>query len=207
LLSAAREKQVELDPGATLVLYTDGLVERRGDRLATRQQELHDAAAAAPADPELLSQALIERMVGAEPPADDVAVLSLQRAVTADQRLSLRVAARPEELAAIRRLLRGWLADAGADVRAIEAVLLASGEACTNAIEHAYGPGDQTFELEGARDGDDVVLVIRDSGRWRAPRGQNRGRGLGLMETFMDEVEVTPSDTGTAVRMRRRITG
>ena len=92
------------------------------------------------------------------------------------------------------------------DSRAIEAVLLASGEACTNAIEHAYGPGDQTFELEGAREGDDVVLIIRDSGRWRPPRGQNRGRGLGLMETFMDEVEVSPTETGTAVRMRRRIT-
>jgi anti-sigma regulatory factor (Ser/Thr protein kinase) len=150
---------------------------------------------------------LIEAMLGDEPPADDVAILTIQRALTADEELNLRVAARPEELAAVRRLLRGWLTDAGADRRAIEAVLLASGEACTNAIEHAYGPGEQTFELEGARDGDDIVLVIRDSGRWRPPRGQNRGRGLGLMETFMDEVEVTPTDKGTAVRMRRRITG
>jgi anti-sigma regulatory factor (Ser/Thr protein kinase) len=117
------------------------------------------------------------------------------------------VAARPEELATIRRLLRGWLVDAGADRRAIEAVLLASGEACTNAIEHAYGPGDRTFELRGHREGDDVVLVIRDEGRWRPPRGQNRGRGLGLMETFMDEVVVEPADSGTEIRMRRRIIG
>jgi anti-sigma regulatory factor (Ser/Thr protein kinase) len=145
-------------------------------------------------------------LIGDEAPAEDVAILTVQRAATADERLNLRIAARPEELAAIRRLLRGWLIDAGADRRSIEAVLLASGEACTNAIEHAYGPGEQTFELEGARDGDDIVLEIRDSGQWRAPRGQNRGRGLGLMETFMDEVEVTPSETGTAVRMRRRIT-
>ena len=134
-----------------------------------------------------------------------MAVLTVQHTVTANETLSLKVAARPEELAAIRRLLRGWLIDSGADVRAIEAVLLASGEACTNAIEHAYGPGERTFELEGVREGDDIVLVIRDHGRWRPPRGQNRGRGLGLMETFMDEVEVTPSETGTAVRMRRRI--
>jgi GAF domain-containing protein/anti-sigma regulatory factor (Ser/Thr protein kinase) len=206
LLQAAEDTRVELEPGSTLVLYTDGLIERRGQRLATRQRELRAAAAAATADPDLLCDALIERMIGDEPPADDVAILTLQRALTANEELRLRVAARPEELAAVRRLLRGWLADAGADRRAIEAVLLASGEACTNAIEHAYGPGEKTFELEGARDGDDVVLVIRDSGRWRAPRGQNRGRGLGLMETFMDEVEVTPSETGTAVRMRRKIT-
>jgi GAF domain-containing protein/anti-sigma regulatory factor (Ser/Thr protein kinase) len=201
------EVKIPLEPGTTLVLYTDGLVERRGERLVTRQQELHDAAAGAAAEPDLLCDALIAEMIGEDPPADDVAILTMQRALTADEELKLRVAARPEELAAIRRLLRGWLTDAGADRRAIEAVLLASGEACTNAIEHAYGPGEQTFELEGARDGDDIVLVIRDSGRWRPPRGQNRGRGLGLMETFMDEVEVTPTDTGTAVRMRRRITG
>jgi GAF domain-containing protein/anti-sigma regulatory factor (Ser/Thr protein kinase) len=206
VMPSAEVTRVDIEPGMTLVLYTDGLVERRGERLVTRQQELHAAAAAAPAEPDLLCEALIARMVGAEPPADDVAVLTVQRSPTANERLNLRVAARPEELAAIRRLLRGWLTDAGADRRAIEAVLLASGEACTNAIEHAYGPGEQTFELEGARDGDDIVLEIRDSGRWRAPRGQNRGRGLGLMETFMDEVEVTPSETGTAVRMRRRMT-
>ena len=206
VMPSAEETRIELSPGMMLAFYTDGLIERRGERLVTRQQELHDAAAAAPAEPELLCEALIEQMIGNEPPADDVAILTVQRAATADERLNLRVAARPEELAAIRRLLRGWLTDVGADRRAIEAVLLASGEACTNAIEHAYGPGEQTFELEGARDGDDIVLEIRDSGQWRAPRGQNRGRGLGLMETFMDEVEVTPSETGTAVRMRRRIT-
>jgi anti-sigma regulatory factor (Ser/Thr protein kinase) len=188
------------------VLYTDGLVERRGERLVTRQEALQKAAAASPVEPDLLAESLIARMIGPDPPADDVAILTVQRAVTANETLNLKVAARPEELAAIRRLLRGWLIDAGADVRAIEAVLLASGEACTNAIEHAYGPGERTFDLEGLRDGDDVVLVIRDHGRWRPPRGQNRGRGLGLMETFMDEVEVIPSESGTAVRMRRKIT-
>jgi GAF domain-containing protein/anti-sigma regulatory factor (Ser/Thr protein kinase) len=207
LLASVRETRIALEPGTTLVLYTDGLVERRGERLSTRREQLRQAAAAATAEPDLLTEALIAAMLDGQAPPDDVAILTLQRAPTADEVLRLRVAARPEELAAIRRLLRTWLLDAGGDRRAIEAVLLASGEACTNAIEHAYGPGDQTFELEAARDGDDVVLEIRDSGRWRPARGQNRGRGLGLMETFMDEVEVSPTETGTAVRMRRRIKG
>jgi anti-sigma regulatory factor (Ser/Thr protein kinase) len=146
-------------------------------------------------------------MIGSDAPPDDLAVLTMQRVATGDEPLNLKIAARAEELASIRRLLRGWLTDAGADRRAIEAVLLASGEACTNAIEHAYGPGEQTFELVGTREGDDVILEIRDHGQWRAPRGQNRGRGLGLMETFMDQVDVIPSESGTAVRMRRRIAG
>jgi GAF domain-containing protein/anti-sigma regulatory factor (Ser/Thr protein kinase) len=204
---AVEETVIDLDPGTAVVLYTDGLVERRGMRLSTRQQELHDAAAASPAEPDLLCESLIARMIGGEPPADDAAIVAVQRAATADEQLDLRVAARAEELAAIRRLLRGWLSDAGADRRAIEAILLASGEACTNAIEHAYGPGEQTFDLVGYREGDDVVLVIRDGGRWRPPRGQNRGRGLGLMETFMDQVTVEPSESGTEVRMRRKING
>ena len=206
LVPVATETRVDLEPGTTLVLYTDGLVERRGERLTTRHERLHAAAAAAPAEPDLLCDALVTEMLGGEAPADDVAILTVQRAVPAHEELKLRVAARPEELAAIRRLLRGWLVDAGADRRAIEAVLLASGEACTNAIEHAYGPGERTFELHGRREGDDVVLVIRDDGRWRPPRGQNRGRGLGLMRSFMDEVAVAPQESGTEVRMRRKIT-
>jgi GAF domain-containing protein/anti-sigma regulatory factor (Ser/Thr protein kinase) len=204
---SALETHVHLEPGVTLALYTDGLVERRGLRLSERQQSLREAAAGASTEPGLLCESLIEAMIGSDAPPDDLAVLTMQRVATGDEPLNLKIAARAEELASIRRLLRGWLTDAGADRRAIEAVLLASGEACTNAIEHAYGPGDQTFELVGSREGGDVVLEIRDLGQWRAPRGQNRGRGLGLMETFMDQVEVIPSESGTAVRMRRRITG
>ena len=203
---AAVEQVIALEAGTAVVLYTDGLIERRNVRLSTRQRELHDVALRAPAEPDLLCDALIEAMLGDEAPADDVALLALQRTATADEQFELTIAARAEELAAIRRLLRGWLADNGAEPRAIEAVLLASGEACTNAIEHAYGPGEQAFQLIGRRDGDDVELVIRDRGRWRPPRGQNRGRGLGLMETFMDTVEVVPGESGTEVRMRRRIT-
>jgi serine phosphatase RsbU (regulator of sigma subunit)/anti-sigma regulatory factor (Ser/Thr protein kinase) len=203
----AEEVSVALEPGTAVLLYTDGLIEQRGTRLLTRQQQLHDVAAHSPAEPQLLCESVVHAMLGDEAPPDDVAVLSVQRLATADEKLNLRVAARAEELAAIRRLLRSWLVDSGADQRAIEAILLASGEACTNAIEHAYGPGEQTFELLGWRDGNDVILVIRDHGRWRAPRGRNRGRGIGLMETFMDEVDVSPGDTGTEIRMRRKITG
>jgi anti-sigma regulatory factor (Ser/Thr protein kinase) len=145
-------------------------------------------------------------MLGGAAPGDDVALLAFQRTVGAHEALRLRVATRAEELAAIRRLLRTWLADAGADRPTISAVLLASGEACSNAMEHAYGPSDATFELAATREGDDVVVTVTDTGRWRPARGQNRGRGLRLMETFMDDVDVVPGDAGTTVRLRRRLT-
>lgn len=203
-----QQGEINLHPGETVLFYTDGLVERRGTRLAGQQQLLRDAAANAPFAPDLLCDAVIEKMLGPTGEAeDDIAVLAIQRVPTSSRTLELSIAARAEELAAIRRLLRGWLADAGADNTAVSSVLLASGEACSNAMEHAYGPGDETFDLAAELQGDDVVLEIRDRGRWRPPRGKNRGRGIGLMETFMDEVEVIPRDDGTTVRMRRRLTG
>ena len=204
-LVVAEETEIALDPGSTLLLYTDGLVERRGSRLAVRQQELVEAAAHAAFDPDLLCDAVTERMLGDEAPGDDVALIALQRVSRADEPLELTVATRAEELAAIRRLLRTWLADVGADTDTIQAVLLASGEACSNAMEHAYGPGNQTFDVAAEQLEGEVVVTVRDRGRWRPPRGENRGRGLRLIESFMDDVEVVPGEEGTIVRMRKRL--
>jgi GAF domain-containing protein/anti-sigma regulatory factor (Ser/Thr protein kinase) len=201
------EMSVTIEPGSTLLLYTDGLIERRGVRLAGRHEELLAVAAAAPFDPELLCETVVDKLVGAERTADDVAVLAVQRVPAPGRALHVTVATRAEELAPVRRLLRLWLADVGADDDAISAFVLASGEACSNAMEHAYGPGDQTFDVMAEASGDEAVVTVRDRGRWRAPRGVNRGRGLRLIEAFMDDVEVIRADDGTMVRMRRRLTG
>ncbi len=74
-----------------------------------------------------------------------------------------------------------------------------------NAIEHAYGSGDAQFEVEARVEGGEVLLCVRDEGRWREPRGGDRGRGLAIIESLMDEVRVTPGRRGTTVRMRRRL--
>jgi anti-sigma regulatory factor (Ser/Thr protein kinase) len=92
------------------------------------------------------------------------------------------------------------------DPEALYDITLATGEACTNAIEHAYAPGEATFDLEALRGRDDVIVTVRDYGSWRTPRGQNRGRGLKLMETLMDEVNVRREQTGTTVELRRVVT-
>jgi anti-sigma regulatory factor (Ser/Thr protein kinase) len=47
--------------------------------------------------------------------------------------------------------------------------------------------------------------VVRDAGRWRSPRHTNRGRGLKIIETAMDEVAVTAAPSGTEIVMRRRL--
>ena len=51
---------------------------------------------------------------------------------------------------------------------------------------------------------------MRDRGSWRETRRETgegtRGRGLGIIEGLMEDVEVTRSETGTTVRMRRTLT-
>ena len=49
--------------------------------------------------------------------------------------------------------------------------MLAAGELCANAVEHAYPPGTEAaVEVELAREpGGVLTLVVRDRGRWRPP--------------------------------------
>jgi hypothetical protein len=48
-------------------------------------------------------------------------------------------------------------------------------------------------------------VSIRDSGKWREPRGGDRGRGIPVMKEFMDDVSIDAGDHGTTVELRRRI--
>jgi anti-sigma regulatory factor (Ser/Thr protein kinase) len=80
-------------------------------------------------------------------------------------------------------------------------------EAAGNAIEHAYGPGDATFDVEASLDSDELTATVTDRGHWRERRGAHRGRGLSIIEGLMDQVEVSSEQGGTVVRMRRRLGG
>jgi anti-sigma regulatory factor (Ser/Thr protein kinase) len=106
----------------------------------------------------------------------------------------------------MRQSLRHWLADAGADRDEEYDVLVAATEAAANAVEHAYGPVDASFEIElSLAGGGEIVVVVRDHGSWRPPRGHNRGRGTLLMQELMDHFEVATGDDGTEVRMRKQL--
>ena len=82
---------------------------------------------------------------------------------------------------------------------------IAVSEACANAVEHAYSPLPGWFEVHGVTEGDELTISVRDGGRWRAPRGTNRGRGLNVIEAAMDTVELKRTEDGTEVTMRRRL--
>jgi len=97
------------------------------------------------------------------------------------------------------------LSDGLERLRAVASVAASADALCQRAIEHAYAPGPATFELEAAHASGVVTLAVRDAGRWRPPRGTDRGRGLKMIEAAVDEVDVRSTASGTEILMRRRL--
>jgi signal transduction histidine kinase/DNA-binding response OmpR family regulator/serine phosphatase RsbU (regulator of sigma subunit) len=199
------ETTFELAPGSTLLLYTDGLVQRRGESLDDGFERLERAARSLPAEVDTggLCDAVAAALLGDV--AEDDAALLAAHVLPPEERLALELPAVPESLAPLRRALTHWLEAGGVGAGDVGAITLACGEAAANAVEHAYGPGDGSVELAAERDGEDIALAVRDRGSWRAQRGEDRGRGLMLMEALLDEVDVKVRPEGTTVLLRKRI--
>jgi anti-sigma regulatory factor (Ser/Thr protein kinase) len=111
----------------------------------------------------------------------------------------------PKVLADVRRSVRRWLRERGANGDDVNEITLAVGEACANAIEHAYSPAPAWFVLDAVESDGAVTVTVLDTGQWRPARGENRGRGLRIIEAAMDETTVASTDEGTVVTMRRRL--
>jgi serine/threonine-protein kinase RsbW len=118
-----------------------------------------------------------------------------------------RIPARAEELRNVRHALAAWLAgqDAPPDVAADMA--LAAHEAAANVVEHAYPNGAGDVIVRARREDEGLLVVVQDEGHWRSPsRTDQRGRGLTVMRSLVDEVVIAPSPSGTTVFLRRRLT-
>ena len=74
----APDTELTIPPGATLVLFTDGLVERRRDHIDTGLAALARAAGRVEDDLEGFCDRLLTE-VGPEKPDDDIAILALRR--------------------------------------------------------------------------------------------------------------------------------
>ena len=152
-----RRGQHDRHPGSSIVLYTDGLVERRGEVLDTGLQRLADAAAgcrtwAGRAGGGAGRRRAWRRRAGRRRRAAGGARRS---------RAARRAAARRgESMRVLRRAMAGWEAAAGLAPELAEDLELALGEAAANAAEHAYA----------GREGGGV-RVLGGPARRRRPRG------------------------------------
>jgi anti-sigma regulatory factor (Ser/Thr protein kinase)/PAS domain-containing protein len=197
------EARFRLVPGSTLLLFTDGLVEKRGASIDEGLQRLATVATDCGQDIEAFCEQLLCSMVE-DDTADDVALLVI-RPLPLTGRPLLRVPAEPRVLAPLRQTLRRWLRESDADPQVANDILLACGEVCTNVIEHAYGAKEGPLEISlDVRDGT-AEVTIRDQGSWRPSSGVHGGYGLPLIQELMESVELAGGPDGTVVRMRRRV--
>jgi anti-sigma regulatory factor (Ser/Thr protein kinase) len=195
-----------MNPGATLVLYTDGLVERVGEHIDLGLGRLAEAVRGAPTEPDALCDHVLDQLVPRNGTPDDVALLTL-RSIPMTDRFQVDFPATPEALASMRAMLRRWLRHVGAGEQEITEIVTACGEAAANAIEHAGVGSGASFEVSGRAERGVAEITVRDHGGWRAPRAGDQGRGLSMMRALMDSVAVTPAPGGTTVRLERTLQG
>jgi serine phosphatase RsbU (regulator of sigma subunit)/anti-sigma regulatory factor (Ser/Thr protein kinase) len=199
------ERRAALAPGSRVVLVTDGAAEVRGEPLDAGLERLR-VLSEQESDPRALCGAIAGGAASGGPSNDDVAVLVAQVLPLPD-RLITRWPADADALGGLRHLLRRWLAGKGAAEDEIYDITVAVQEAAANAVEHAYAPGTAAFSVDAHVEDGAIVVTVTDRGRWREPRGENRGRGFPLMHGLMESVDVRPAEQGTSVIMRRMLEG
>ncbi|PLS74835.1 MAG: hypothetical protein CYG61_10560 [Actinobacteria bacterium] len=198
------ETEVSLE-GSALVLYTDGLIERRTASLDDGLAALARAASAGSTEPEELCDRVLTALLDPDGVDDDVALLVLAPTPLGADGFRMAMAAEPSVLKSLRQVLAGWLDELGASPEERSDIVLACNEAASNVIEHAYGPEEGQLEVAVQAEGDTLAISIRDFGTWRAPGRGGGGRGLSIMEALMDSVEVAPRDRGNELRLTRRL--
>jgi anti-sigma regulatory factor (Ser/Thr protein kinase) len=196
------QESVALPPGATLMLFTDGLVERRAESIdegIARVAKVLLQTVNSPVD--AVAEQVLRELAPDGGYDDDVALVVCRPPITV---LQFNDGATPDRLASIRARLDMWLRAAGVPVALAGDVVLAVGEACTNSIEHAYRDGDHgVVHLEAGFEGDAIRVLVVDFGSWKTPPTDpgTRGRGLRLIKALAESVALSPTATGTTIEM------
>ena len=202
---ARPEIEVSLSAGDLLVMYSDGLVERRHEDfnigiarleaalLEVRHLAVHDIA-----------ERVVARMGSDLKVEDDVVIVCVryQPAVAVFERV---FPATRDQLGVLRRDLRAWAPARNIAPNVLADLLLGVGEAATNSVEHAYGPTqiEPTVKVRVTDHGTYLVALVSDEGTLRKstrPRGTG-GRGTPIMSSISTHFARRTSSQGTAVTM------
>jgi anti-sigma regulatory factor (Ser/Thr protein kinase) len=193
-----------LAPRSTLLLYTTGLIERRGRSLTDGIAQA--AASVAQGGEESLEDLATGLMTWLAPPggyADDVAIVLYRHPAP----LELAFPADTSQLRPARNRLRSWLASCVPGTLTAQDSLVAAGEAVANAIEHGHRDLTGEVRLRASVTAGRLWLAVTDTGRWLPPEPSSfRGNGIALMRAMMDHVSIDSGPVGTTVIMDVRIT-
>ncbi|MGB6456147.1 MAG: SpoIIE family protein phosphatase [Streptosporangiaceae bacterium] len=196
-----------LSPGSLLLLYTDGLIERRSEPLDDGFARLAAAAAGcAKLATGQACRALISQMTPGQGYADDVAIIAVRPVGTTATSHVDAMPASFSELRPARHRMRDWLAHLGTRRATTNDVLLGTGEAISNAIEHGSDLDPRrTVSVEAFAAGDEISVTVTDSGRWlkdsAASQANQRGRGLKLIHGLARHSDTARTILGTQVTM------
>jgi stage II sporulation protein AB (anti-sigma F factor) len=106
---------------------------------------------------------------------------------------------------AARQALARFAAEAGAPAEKVEAIRLATSEALTNVVLHAYERREGEMHVDANVVADQIAVQIADDGIGLRPRIDKGGLGLGLalIAQACDELGIVKrADGGTELRMR-----
>ncbi len=200
--------QLQLEPGDSILMFSDGVVERRGHPLSEGLDALVAAAAAATSgDPRNLCSLATSAVSGATD--DDVAVLAVERAVALSRSATMLVPAEPTGPSRVRQWMTTRLRDWAVPEAVIGAAILCTSELTTNALLHAGTPAQVHIDLNAER----LLVSVADTGtrgtviRAHADTMSSRGRGLGLIEDLSDSWGTDPTVRGTTVWFEMLLAG
>ncbi|MEU4221159.1 SpoIIE family protein phosphatase [Actinoplanes sp. NPDC026623] len=195
-----RTTTLRLEPGDSILLFSDGVVERRHRPLSDGLADLVAAAATANSgDPRNLCSLATAAVAGRTD--DDVAVLAVERAVALSRSATMLVAAEPTGPSRVRQWMSARLREWSVPEPVIGAAILCTSELTTNALLHAGTPAQVHIDLSAER----LLVSVADTGtrgsvtRARTDTLSSRGRGLGLIEELTDAWGTDPTVRGSTV--------
>ncbi|WP_411149643.1 SpoIIE family protein phosphatase [Streptomyces sp. A30] len=216
--------RITLEPGETLLLCTDGLIETGGHDMETGWKRIRTILEDHKGDLEALADALVQAVHGpsshhttgplADRREDDIAVLLLSRQGEAAgdpvvvrprvRRTMLSVAqAEPERVAVARQQLRELLHDWASADQVDSAVLLLS-ETLTNVLVHTDADALLLAEVRGDPGERRMRIEVTDTSddlphKRRPGELASSGRGLVLIELLADVWGVDPRGEGKSI--------
>ena len=201
--SSRVESTVPLEHGSILLLYSDGLIERRGESLGVGMHRLEVALAElANREPDAICDGLIDRLQVLHGRRDDVVVMAMKADLELSNRFHRVFVAKPEELRHIRSSVRSWATARHLPSDVQGDLLIALGEATSNSVRHGFQnspPGE--IEIRLSLNDSELSVKVSDNGRWLPPsdNGDQLGAGTRIIRSMSEHFQRTHSGNGTLV--------